>query len=183
MILLFLTMGCSRGMDYKQYLVWYESSENPLRKTVTVGDVEYTFTYLATDYFMARELASTNKSKKEKEDESEYYKLNIKIKDFQEPLTYHLKNASESYERINYLVTNVKDDILLLTSKDTISCQMHHYERVYHVGNTLSVMFIFDKTNEKSNRTIAFNDRLFNNDVVTVTFNQDEINSLPKLIK
>ncbi len=176
-------LGCSKGIDYKKYLVWYESDQNPLHKTQTMGDIEYTCTYMVTDYFRARELASGNNPDKGQQDESEYYKLNIKIKDNSEPLTYHLKNKSESYERINYLVSNVKDDILLLTSTDTLSCQMHHYERVYHVGNTLSVLFIFDKTNEQKERTIAFNDKLFNNDLITFTFTQDEINSVPKLKK
>lgn len=176
-------IGCSKGVDYKKYLVWYESDENPLRKTITIGDVEYTLTYMVTDYFKAREMASGSGGDNKQKDESEYYKLNIKIKNSQEPLTYHLKNQSESYERINYLVSNVKDDILLLTSNDTLSCQMHHYERVYHVGNTLSVMFIFDKTNEKKERTIVFNDKLFNDQLVTFTFSEDEINKVPILKK
>lgn len=176
-------MGCSKGVDYKKYLVWYESDENPLRKTVIIGDVEYTLTYMVTDYFKAREMASGTNPEKGEQDESEYYKLNIKTKDKSEPLTYHLKKTSDSYERINYFVSDVKDDILLLTSKDTLSCQMHHYERVYHVGNTLSLMFIFDRTNEQRERTIVFNDKIFNNQLITFNFKQDEINTVPILKK
>ena len=103
------------------------------------------------------------------------------MKDGTEPLIYHLKNQSESFERLNYYVSNVKDDILLKTSSDTLSCQMHHYERVYHVGNTLSVMFIFDKTNEKKERTIAFYDKVFGKGLITFTFTNEEINKVPKL--
>lgn len=178
--LLFL-LGCSQRMNYKDYLVWYESDANPMIKKQIVGNIEYTCTYMCQDYFKARELASGNQVNEKQSDESEYYKINIKIRDTEDPLSYKISNKSEIYERINYLVSDVKDAVLLITSTDTLSCQMHHYERVYHVGNTISVVFIFDKTHEKKEHTIAYNDKLFGNDIVSFIFKQEEINSLPKL--
>jgi hypothetical protein len=178
-----LLMGCSKGIDYKKYLTWYESEANPLHKKQIIGDIEYTCTYLVTDYFLARDIASGVSPDPKSEDLSEYYKINIKIKNNQEPLTYQIENSNESYERINYLVSDIKDDILLVTSTDSLSCQLHHYERVYHVGNTLSVMFIFDKTDNPESRTILFNDRLFGNNILRFTFDKDEIKTIPILKK
>jgi len=182
-LFLILTMGCSKGISYRQFLVWYESDKNPLRKKQVIGDIEYTCTYMTTDYFKARDIAAGSNEEDKSPDESEYYKVNIKIKDGIEPLTYHAKDKTESFERINYLVSCVNDDILLISGAgDTLSCQLHHYERVYHVGNTLSVLFIFDKTKEEdTEKSIVFYDRLFGNGLLTFTFSKEETENIPKL--
>lgn len=179
--LLFILMGCTHAMGSKEYLIWYESSKNPLKKTQSLGDIIYTCTYLVDNYFKARDFSAGSSPDPQLNDTSEYYRLNIKIANHEEPLTYQIKSPSESYERINYLVSGVNDDILLVADSDTLSCQMHHYERVYHVGNTISILFVFDKTHTQKEKSIVFYDKLFSKELVTFTFTPSEINSLPPL--
>jgi len=181
-LLLILNSCDKKQLDYGHYLSWYESGDNPLKKMQVMGDIEFGCTLLTPDYFRARDMASGETNEVKDQDSSEYFKMDIRIKDHSvEPLHFKVSSEQESFERLNYFVSSIKDDVNLVVGLDTFSCLLHHYERVYHAGNAIRLLFVFDHLKEKGNRKIVLDDKVFGSGKILFNFSETDINSIPIL--
>ncbi|HYG53326.1 MAG TPA: hypothetical protein VD905_20650 [Flavobacteriales bacterium] len=118
-----------------------------------------------------------------------YFTLRLQLNSAQtELLKYKSKDNREYQERVNYYSFKVQKDIrIVVDGKDTLPCNISHFERAFNVTNYADLMLGFSK--EELNKvaqdwktiTIVFNDKIFGNGTIAFQFERKQLSNTPKL--
>lgn len=74
-------------------------------------------------------------------------------------------NSDQNINSTKYFTNDMKNDLVLILEKDTIACQLFHFERTFGITPYLSFQIGFPYNKEWKNKShhIVFNDNFFNN--------------------
>ena len=76
----------------------------------------------------------------------------------------------------------MQKDISLLDGKDTVPCDLYHFERAYDVSPSATILLGFTASKKtKNDKTLIIYDRTFNKGTVKFLFKASELNNKPKL--
>ncbi len=174
-----------------ELIAWCENNENGLIPSKVISDIEYTAFYKPTSYIALKEyhendlytITDTSINKKIKNlGDMEYFNFRIKsLTESTELLKVKLKNESEYYSRIEYFSFNMQNDFILLDGTDTLNCLLYHFERVYGLSNSATMILGFEKRKNKADLKILFNDKVFNSGNIILNIKQSDIDNIPKL--
>ena len=83
---------------------------------------------------------------------------------------------------VSYFTNDAYKDAFMVFDKDTLYCQMHHFERTYKLNPGVVVSFIFDNyKNQSTPGYFVFNDQIFGNGPVRINFDKEYMSKIPKL--
>lgn len=174
----------------KEYCKWFEEKDNNQIIEKEMSTLNYKALFVSAEYLAMKEIetldSDTSEIRKKIDNYSElqYVVFRIKKNDFNgELLKFQLKSSDEYQNRINYCSFNIQKDFNLIEGKDTLNCCISQFERTYGITPFISFILGFPKTeaNQASNKTLVFNDMLFGNGIINLTYHKENFNKLPQL--
>jgi hypothetical protein len=190
-IILLALVSCSkRDLSPLQYVKWVENESNGLKLKKGIGDHEFSIQYKPLEYIALMEkkderISENEVSKRTNELKGmEYYTFRISSTKNKEILTDNIGSENEYYERLQYCMSPMQDDINLVKGTDTIPCALFHFERTYGMTHYCNFVLGFPTDNEKDkteDRKFIYNDRLFGNGPVILGISAKNISNIPNL--
>lgn len=150
--------SCKKRLPASDYVNWFKTSEENLNSAKT-GNFIYEARYVSPDANALIEFGADEDSLKKYEKEfSQWVNFNLKIfakeKD-KDVLKYNIRNQQEYFERMQYLISYLNQDVkLLMKNKDTMHCAFHHYERTYNVTPFANISLSFEGRIEDADKLI-----------------------------
>ncbi len=176
-----------------QYVQWINDQEiNSLTKKKEISEINFQLKHLPVEYMVSNELRKKEVSKAELDSllpeyqGMEYYELRISVDDFNdETAKYGVADMAEYQQRIVYMSFAMQNDLSVTVNGDKeVACQLFHFERTYGVAPYATFLFGFSKEqmgDQVEERTVVFNDNLFNKGLVKFHWHTAEIENVPKI--
>ncbi len=162
---LFSILGCSKEkLDPLNYRIWVKNEENGLNRAKKVGDYTIRVQYKPIDFVILSELGSKGKydsktieAKKEDLKGMQYYDLYLGNVggDF---IKSQSSSEKDLYDRIYYYSFSFANDIKLIDGKDTLNCDLFHFEKDYDLGKEKRFLLGFENLSENENDKIIYID-------------------------
>lgn len=191
-LLLFIGMqviSCSnKELLPSEYVTWVNDEANHLLKRKTVHPLIVEVLYKPIPYIIANEKRTNAISKvayetRKKELEGMQY-FTLKLSTVEGDITnYGVTNKAEQDERFNYLSFAMKRDIKLIDGKDTLPCQLFHFERAYDLVSYRSFVLAFEQSNPNIERekTIIIDLPYFRTGPIKINYKNSDLESIPSL--
>lgn len=187
-ILLFYSCG-KQNLSPDYYVKWVENENNGLSLSKDFNDVNFQILYKPIDYIVAKEYLNGNLKKEDIKNRvkelsnMQYFTLRIKSKNSNELLNANISSENEYYQRLEYFMGPMQDDIKLIENNDTIPCALHHFERTYGLApyNNFVLAFAPSKSNN-ADKYFVFEDKILGTGKVTLQLKLKDINNIPNLV-
>jgi hypothetical protein len=176
-----------------EYANWVNQRvENPLIRTKKISEFNYSMKYLPLEFMICNELRKEEISQVEYDslvsnyEGMEYYEMRIQIDDFNdETAKYQVADMGVYQQRIMYMSFAMQDNINIELSEDlTAPCKLYHFERTYGVAPYATILMGFSKEDlpeMEEERTIVFEDKLFNKGLIKFNWSMADLNNVPKI--
>ncbi len=180
----------SKSLDPPVYAKWILDKKNGMHQAIINSNICYELVYMPNEYIVCQETKSNTLndsllySRLSELKGMQYFKLRISlVNEFGDLLKYNLNSPDQYTERIKYASFEMQNDIRLVQNKDTISCKLFHFERLFDAApySTFLLGFPLGQENTISDKVIEFNDNLFDQGTQTFTFHKDALTRIPKL--
>lgn len=161
-------------------------------KSKKIAEFNYTLKYLPLEFLISNDLGKTNPSQvqidslKTSYEGMEYYELKISIDDFKnETIKYQLQDMGQYQNRLSYVSFSMQNDITMVVNQERIApCKLYHFERTFGLAPYMKVLIGFSKEDMSNNiteRTIVFNDNLFNKGLIKFNWSSQKLLETPKI--
>jgi len=171
-----------------EYAAWVENAGHGLSQEKEFDGIQYQVLYKPVDYVLAKELSSgalqpANVEARRKElGNLQYLTLRIKSKESNELMSAGISNENEYYQRLEYFMGGIQDDIYLVEEKDTIPCTLCHFERNYGLAPYNNFVLAFAPgTHKEADKIFVYDDKLLGTGKVMLKFSSADIAGAPKL--
>lgn len=176
-------------LDAPEYLAYCENEENGLTQSKQIGDLIYTSFNKPIAYMILKEQSnkgtlSVDSFAKQKAEYGnlDYFSFRISSDTYNdELLKYKLNSESEYAARIEYFSFKMQNDFELVCGKDTVNPALFHFERVFGLAPYATLIMAFETNNYKGSKKIIYNDRVFNNGLIVLDYNETILKQIPKL--
>lgn len=188
-LILSLRFCTSESLSPRDYKAYVTNPDNGLVKTKHIDKVDYIVTYKPHELIVVMENedgidTATYTNTIGEIQGLQYYNFKLKIDDkAKDILKAGVSSVNDYYKRVEYFTSLMQNDIWLIQGKDTLPCRIFHYERNYSAAPYSDFSLAFDGTdgNATVDRTIVFNDHVFNNGLIKLTISGDDIKKIPAL--
>lgn len=188
-LILSLRLCTTGSLSPRDYRAFVTNPDNGLIKTKHIGDVDYIVTYKPHELIAVIENDAHIDSGLYAGTMGEisglqYYNFKLKINDkTKDILKANVASVNDYYGRVEYFTSLMQDDIWLIQGTDTLPCRIFHYERNYSAAPYSDFSLAFDGAgnNVNTDRTIVFNDHVFNNGLIKLTISGSDIKKIPAL--
>lgn len=172
-----------------EYIQWFKSDENHLRKAQTVNGIQYTLEYRSPEFVALLQEQNENITKTEldsvMQDFSDLlqFRLLIEVPGSQQEFLKHNLSADADYEaRVKYYAFDMQKDITLKTEQgDSIPCAMYHFERTYNVSPSCVFLLGFVSVNTNEKMEITIYDKEIGKEKIRFVFDPQELKNIPQL--
>jgi hypothetical protein len=171
-----------------EFMAWVTNKENGLKVEKTIGEFTYTAQYKPLPYVALLDLQKENVSSTELNKKMEeysglqYFTLQISTESQQELLKKDLTETNEYYSRIQYFSFDMQKDLKLIDGKDTLNCELFHFERVFGLAPYARFVLGFPKTEHKEDKTLFLDEKIFGSGKIYLTIQAKNNNQLPVVI-
>jgi hypothetical protein len=93
-----------------------------------------------------------------------------------------MRTEGDYFQRLEYLTSNVQNDISLIEGTDTIPCGLCHYERNYGLSPYANIVLGFKKAsgkNEKQDRIFVYDDQIWGVGKIMLKISNSDIDNVP----
>lgn len=194
-ILIIFSFGCKGDLSPVDYVNWIEDESNGVTVRKEIGDYFFAIQYKPLDYLAVKNLrkvaVTEEEISKEKEElkDLQYYTLQIGLnKGGADVLKANLSEGIEYSQRIEYLSFQMQQDLSLVEGGDTLACLLHHFERTYGISPYVNIVLAFERKKEEQippvedeDKTLVFNDQIFDLGRVKLTISGDNLKNIPQL--
>lgn len=171
-----------------EYISFIENEENGLRVTKEIERIRFTLQYKPLDLAVLSELKGKSKDEKlfrktRKEFEGMQY-FNFRVESSTGPDLLKFDGTIDDGTKMNYLAFEMQKDLFLVDGLDTLPCRIFHYERTYNIAPYSDFILAFEESakNNKHDKTLIFEDRLFNTGTIKLKIRREDILNVPTLI-
>lgn len=183
--------SCKKKLEANAYGAFVSSSENGLKKTVSIDGWEYVIQYKPYDYILLMEHISGQDRKKRLQQLSgtAWFNISIKRKDGSvSPMRYNLSSKDEYDKRLNYFLNGAAKDIgMVYGNKDTLMPLSYAFENNYNLTpqETMVVAFALPKgeISPAKEMKISIDDNVFGNGIIKAVITTDALQNTPELIE
>jgi hypothetical protein len=163
--------GCnySNSLSPDEYMNWVNDADNGLLHEQIIGEYKFIFQYYPAAYMTLKDLYTSgvevNKdsfdSTLREYDGLQYgiFKIGT-ISGNNEFLKQGVVSEQEYFDRIQYFISMVQNDIYLVSGLDTLPCKMHHFERTFSINSFDNIVLGFDADQKKVDKTVIFSDKV-----------------------
>ncbi len=169
-----------------QYKAWVGKHRLILEEQI--DDIAFKLSYLPGDFKFLMDFRTDFKDQdiatQTSYQDKRYFKLDISSEHATgDMLDYKAQSQQEISGRLEYILSDMKNDFYIYNNADTIYCQDVHYERNYGLNNKMSLMVTFANNpifNENTVRMV-YHERFFNSGPVTFNLDCKALNNIPQL--
>lgn len=189
-----LLTSCGREiLAPKEYVNFIRSEKSGLLVSKTIDGFEFSLLYKPCEYIALMQDKDESMSKAALDEKikpmegMQYYTFTIKTESGQELMREGINAENEYYERLDYIVSYMQNDLTLIDGKDTLPCTLFHYERNYNVAPQNNFVLGFEKpkaaagANAATDKTLVFNDQILGIGKLMLTINSSAIQNIPQL--
>ncbi len=180
--------GKNDQLSPRQYMQWVADKSNGLNVEKRINEFTYGLQYKPLEYVALLDLKKDEISKselKKKMEEYEglqYYTFTISTDSQQELLKKNLSETNEYYGRIHYFSFDMQNDLKLIDGKDTLDCELFHFERVYGVAPYARFVLGFPLASGNQDKTLFYDEKIFGAGKLYLTIQAKNNNQLPEVI-
>ena len=190
LVLIVILTACGKQkLSPEYYVAWVENKKNGLSISKEFNDVNFQILYKPANYIVAKEFLNGGIKKEEVQKrlkelgDMQYFTLRIKSNKSNELLSADIANENEYYQRLEYFMGPMQDDIKLIDGVDTIPCAIHHFERSYGIAPYNNFIIAFTQTKNKENdKTFVFEDKILGTGTVMFKVKSEDINNIPNIV-
>lgn len=187
-----LLTSCGKEMlAPKEYVSYIRTEKNGLLVSKSIGGFEFSLLYKPCEYIALMQDKDEHMAKATLDEKikpmkgMQYYTFTIKTESGQELMREGISADNEYYERLDYIVSYMQNDLSLIDGKDTLPCALFHYERNYNVApqNNFVLGFEIPKgtADKAADKTLVFNDQILGIGKLMLTINGNDITNIPQL--
>ncbi|PCJ64356.1 MAG: hypothetical protein COA58_13460 [Bacteroidetes bacterium] len=161
--------SCSSGIGYKEYFNFFNQFDEGSSMVFVDGDITYSLQFRPAEFLALNHIKSDSEINADKISKtiSDYeqglnFCLRISSVKNEDILDLNTKDKGEYYGRIAMLNVDFPRLIAGISKKDTMRCQIHHYERTYKVQPFVQVLFNIKSNKENLPENVVFYDDIFN---------------------
>ena len=175
-ILMFSCNGIKETSSAEEYLSYFVDVENGLLKKTNFNNSDFTVLYETPEYIAIKETRGEIPTKEAIDSRVkelsglQYFTLRINISQYSDEQKQNLRE---------YFFEKAQTDFKLKTSAQEFTPVMYHFEQDFGVLPYCTIFLGF-QVEKLSTAELLFNSSEIGNDNVTVTFNEKELNSIPK---
>ncbi len=184
----FFSSCAKKTASPQEYISWVEDEDNGLSVGKSFDDISYTVLYKPVSYVVAKEfinggIKQEGIAKRIKDlGDMQYVTLRIKSLKANELMRAGIKDESEYYQRLEYFMSDIQNDIYLIEDQDTLPCILNHFERTYGIAPYNNFVLGFGKTMHKNaDKIFVFEDKLFGTGKVMLRIEAKDIDGVPQL--
>jgi hypothetical protein len=188
MVCLWLMSCQQKTATPKEYVAWVEDEGNGLSVGKEFDDIAYAVLYKPANYIVAKEFLNGGIKQPQIAErikalgDMQYMTLRITSLKASELLRAGITNENEYYERLEYFMNDIQQDIYLVEDKDTLPCVLNHFERTYGLAPFNNFVLGFHKSNNKQvDKLFVYDDQLFGTGKVMIGIKASDINQAPQL--
>ena len=190
LLLASLLLGCSpEQLSKEEYVQWVRDESNGLKSTKVVDGVSFSAQYEPLAFQMLRsnlaDDADTVSSAPDEVEKSTIYQFSYTIKcpDGEDPARYTSSDEADYQQRLNYLLSDMQMDFLLIVGRDTIPCAYYHFERNYHTSpeHHIQLSFATQRSYPDKDLILRFDDKLFGFGPIQHTISSQSVSKIPSL--
>jgi len=195
-IIIFLHFsGCRPKNSFVEYVNYVDDIENGLVQEITSGDIKLICSLKPAEYILIKEKFKEvlhKDSIKITQDEIKdmdhilFFKLDFLSKAKKDFLKSGIENEGEYFSRLQYLISDIKNDLVVKVGNDTINCLFSELERDFGLTQkvTLNLGFSNETTfPENKDLELMFNDKLFGTGIQIFKFDKSALANVPKFNK
>lgn len=171
-----------------EYVNWVEDNGNGLSVKKEFDDISYHVLYKPVNYIAAKELVnkgiSMNEIPQRIKDlgDMQYVTLRITSLKANELLRAGIRDENEYYQRLEYFMGDIQNDIYLVEGKDTLPCMMNHYERNYGLAPYNNFVLAFGKSKDaKADKIFVYDDKILGTGKVMLKVGSSDIHAAPDI--
>ena len=176
-------------MTPAEYIHWFKSSENHLRKSETIGDLRYTLEYRSPELLALQQLQSENITQNDLDSAMKdmeglvQFRLEIEVPSTGiEFMKHDLQDKADYEPRVKYFAFEMQKDISIINGTgDTLPCSMYHFERSYGVSPASVFLLGFSGINLNKDLEIIVTEKVFAKKEIRFVFNPKELKNIPQL--
>lgn len=176
-------------IDPLTYIKTVEDKESGLKIEKKIDDFSFSLLYKPAQYISLVENQGQIVSKEQfdnrvKElDQMQYYTLQITSSKSNELLKAGIQNETEYFKRLEYFMSYMQDDIVLLDGNDTLNCALFHFERNYGIAPYSNFLLGFENRGKNlyEDKTLIYDDKIFGTGKINLTIKSSDISGLPKI--
>jgi hypothetical protein len=132
-------LGCSTGLEKKEYIKWVRDYQNGLHTKKVFGNFNFDLQYHPADF-----IRLANTSFQIDNDSLQYFTLNINLTDPRISIVdYNVRKVFEKQERVYYLSYQFQKDIYLEENGDRLPCLLFHFEQAINQTNSKTFLLAF----------------------------------------
>ena len=184
-LLIVIIISCRKKLDKEEYAIFVTDPENGFRKTQTIGEFELSVLYEPTDYIVSKEFDKNDESKiesrKKELSEFEHFQFRLKLIEGGNILKYKETFNHNESSRINHFSFETKNDFILVSDSDTLTCKIAIYSRNYNLTPTIDLSLTFDKVNTDEDFRLIYHDQQFDLGKVKFLFKKEDLENIPEL--
>lgn len=183
--------NCSNSFDPGEYISYINNSGNGLNKNITSGPYHFELRYYPQELMLLREYKNDifnisedsiqNHLKELKK--YQFYHLRLSSAGNADFLKTGITRDNEYFERVAYYTSFAQQDFKLIQGKDTLSCNMYHFERTYGIQPFHTVILGFLNIDEdfEYGRTLLYNDRILGLKPLEIEIASEYLRKIPNL--
>lgn len=178
-------------LDGDAYIAYIEDKANGLIKEKQIADFTFSLFYKPLEYQALAGLKNPEPAKADFDREMgeikdmQYFTFKIEVANFnQELLKYNLESPEQYEQRVNYFAFKMQNDFKLIEGKDTLDCELFHFERNYGIAPTAHFILAFPAThngNKIFDKTLSFEDKTFGMGTININIDKTQLAKLPAL--
>ena len=186
--ILFLCSCSNPFLNEKEYIRWIAGHKDDLCITKDIGNFKIKVEYIPVDLKILQDCKGVGLTKEKydsmrrKLDGMQYYiiRLSLKDKNF-DLLQYQLKDESDYALRVKYLSFDIQQDLKLEEEGLSSPCLLSLFERTYGLSPEVTIDAAFANTHKNCSKTFVWEDNMFNNGTINITFDKKLFNRIPNL--
>lgn len=186
-IFFILICSCGHGqLSPEEYLNWHLSEQSGLRKVKEIADIKIELVYLNKNFLESKKVLNKsdgiNINSEVINDDESYFVLKLYPSKSNKNLTLERIDGQEDYyHNLSYFDTYMQDDIYFVSGKDTLPCEMYHYERNYSLSKVSTFLLSFKRKQTYENIQAVINPRILNTGIIKFNFKTEDIINAPLL--
>jgi hypothetical protein len=159
--LLVLFTACSQQMSKKEMLTWMSNPDNGLVHEKVLNGTSIKLQYKPYQLLAMQEISAMDSLTEKKEKEiiqrySQQHYFTLSLSQGNKEVLRNLANQQQFSAMVQQLAFNMGQVVVLTTAeRDTLSLLDYHYPRLYGMGNSTDILFVFERE-EESTKHLTF---------------------------
>jgi hypothetical protein len=183
-----MLLSCTqKEVTVGEYLNWVKNPENGLVVSKEFENYKISLFYKPVEFIAINEQRTTSIdttvffNRLKQLEEFQYYTLKIESLTGEDVLKTNISTEQEYFDRLYYFTDVLEYDLMLEENKDTLSCQLCHFERNYGVAPYNNIDLGFTSSEIQTDKTLVFNDQVLGLGKIKLKIAKKDIDNIPKI--